>query len=165
MHDDLIREGVVAAIRCCMLIMSNRGMLKSLATLAYGTLLSAIFLMQPVATYAQDSSHVNISADQMLSQLKDSLKLTEEQEAKIRPIIDDSLRKRNEILSDGSKDSKAMRAKLQELQWSTDMKLAGILTEEQMNQYEEMHEQESDKTSHGNVQGVRSGRARGIRGF
>ena len=162
MSDYLMKDAAIATIRCFMLIIGNKSVLKSLITLAYVSLLTAIFMMQPSSLQAQDSSNINASSEKIMSEMKERLKLTDEQETKIRPIIEDSLQRRSEILANSSKDRKTA---LQELQWSTDMQLGKILTEEQMKEYEKLREEQSEKMQHSDMQRSRGSRIGGFRGF
>lgn len=58
-----------------------------------------VFIMQPIGIQARDISSMNASPDKVISQLKTRLNLNEEQEVKMRPIIEESIRKRHEIVS------------------------------------------------------------------
>ena len=162
MSDYLMKDAAIATIRCFTLIIGNRSVFKSLMTLAYVSLFTAIFMMQPSSLQAQDSSNINASSEKIMSEMKERLKLTDEQETKIRPIIEDSLQRRSEILANSSKDRKTA---LQELQWSTDMQLGKILTEEQMKEYEKLREEQSEKMQHSDMQRSRGSRIGGFRGF
>ena len=80
--------------------------------------------------------------------MKERLHLTEEQTTKIRPIIEESFNQRRQILNDTGQDKKVNRSALQEVRWKTDMKLAQILTEEQMQDYQNLYERQSGKPQH-----------------
>jgi len=55
MSDYLMKDAAIATIRCFMLIIGNRSVLKSLITLAYVSLFTAIFMMQPSSLKAEES--------------------------------------------------------------------------------------------------------------
>jgi len=93
--------------------------------------------------------------DQVISKMKERLKLTEEQETKIRPIIEESVRARTELLENFAQDKSRIKSELLELQWKTGMRLGVILTEEQMKEYEKLREEQSEKMQHSDVQGGR----------
>jgi len=93
MNSDLMTKASMAALRGIVLVLSNRSLLKSLVFTTYCLLFAAIFMMQPLPAQAQDSSNTNKSPEQIMSQLKEHLKLTEDQETKIRPIIEESIKK------------------------------------------------------------------------
>lgn len=165
MNHDFVTGVILTAIRCCMLPISNKSLIKSLAYAAHVFLLAAILLMQPISVQAKDSSNKNKSPEQIMSQLKEHLKLTEEQETKIMPIIEDSIKKRNEILNNGTRDGKTKKSALQELQWSTDMQLGKILTEEQMKEYQKLREEQSEKMQGNDMHRGKRGRTGGLHGF
>ncbi|MGD0886400.1 MAG: hypothetical protein ABSA46_16280 [Thermodesulfovibrionales bacterium] len=48
----------------------------------------------------------------------------------MRPIVEESLQKRREIVRNGSEVKEALKGRLQEFRWSTDMRIGKILTEE-----------------------------------
>ncbi len=143
--DYLTKEAAMAAIRCFFFIIGNRSLLKSLLTLARLSLLAAIFIAQPMSSFARDPSDRNAPLEKILSQLKERLKLTEEQETQLRPIIAENLQKRSMIEADSSQGGNTAKVKLQELQWSTDMKLGKVLTEDQMKEYEKLREEQDEK--------------------
>lgn len=165
MNNDLMTEASMAALRGIALVLSNWSLLKSLAIAAYVLFFATIFTMQPMPALASDSSNTNKSPEQIMSQLKTRLNLTEDQETKVRPIIETSIQKRREILRNEAQDGKAKQSALQELRWSTDMQLAKILTEQQMKEYEELREEQSDKLQHNYMPHGRGARTGGMHGF
>ena len=83
-------------------------------------------------------------AETVLSRLRTSLRLTPEQQEKIRPIIIWDMARRREIRRKYRQKAmarqQAMRAELRVQQDRTAERLAGILTKAQMNAYLEMHQ-------------------------
>lgn len=166
MNHDFVMSVIMTAIRCCVLLISNKSLIKPLAYAAHVFLLAAIFVMQPMSVQAEDSSNKNKSPEQIMSQLKERLKLTDEQETKIRPIIEDSIKKRNEILNNGTQDGKTKKSAFQQLQWSTDMQIGKVLTEEQRKEYEKLREEQSEKTQGtDDMHRGKGGRTGGLHGF
>lgn len=55
-----------------------------------------------------------------------------------------------------------MKGQLQELQWSTDMQIGKILTEEQKKEYQKLREEKSAENSETHGRGFCSGRLRGF---
>ncbi len=117
-----------------------------------------VFTMQPFSSHAQSGPNAGRSPEQVVSQLEERLKLTDEQETKLRPIIEESLKKRSELLNSG-----APKSDLQQLQWATDMQIGKILTEEQMKEYEKLREEQDKKADRYGTQ--KKGRRGGNRGF
>jgi len=165
MNNDLM-TGISAAIRCRVPGVRNRSLLKHLAFATCVTLIAAIFMAQPILAQATDLPDTNSSAEQVMAKMKERFHLTEEQETKMRPIIEESFQARNEILKRDAQDRSAIKNELQELQWKTDMRLGVILTKEQMKEYEKLREEQSEKMQHSDVQGSRKGSHGGrSRGF
>ena len=122
--------------------------------------------MQPIPARAGDSSSISKYPEQLMYRLKERLRLTEDQETKVQLIIDESFKKRSEILKNGGQDRKAEKSALQELQWSTDLQIGKVLTEEQMKEYQKLREEESEKkTQRSDMQRGWGARAGGMRGF
>ena len=82
MNNDLM-TGISAAIRCRVLGVRNRSLLKHLAFATCVTLIAAIFMAQPISAQAADLLDTNSSAEQVMAKMKERLHLTEEQETKI----------------------------------------------------------------------------------
>ena len=122
-------------------------------------------MMQPMMALASDSSNTNKSREQIMSQLKTCLNLTEDQETKVRPIIETSIQKHREIVASESLDAKTKKSALQELKWSTSMQSGRILTEQQMKDYEELHQEQSEKSQQKDMPHGRGTRTGGMRGF
>ena len=161
MNSNLMTTASMAALRAIAFVLSNRSLLKSLVFSTCVLLFAAIFIMPPLTAQAQDSSNSNKSPEQIMSQLKERLNLTEDQEAKVWPIIKESIKKRNEIIQNGTQDGKKKKSALQELGWSTDMQLGNILTEQQMKEYQELQEEPSEKTQNNDMPRGRRARKRG----
>jgi hypothetical protein len=165
MNNDLMTQYEMTVISCSTVVISNRSLLKSLALAVSGLFFVTIFMMQPIPAWASDFLNTNQSSEQILSQLKDRLKLTEDQETKVRPIIEASVRKRNEILINNTGDGKSLKSALQEVQWSTNMQLGKILTEQQMKEYQELLEAKSDKLRNNDIPHGKGTHTGGTRSF
>ncbi len=159
MVSDQMNDILTAAIRFVAAVIVNRNHLKLLALSGYVLLLAVIFTMQPAVARARDASNMNTSPDEIVFRLKTRLNLTEDQETKLRPIIEESIRKRQKIMEDSSNNKKAIRSQLQELRWSTDMQIGKILTDEQMKEYQSLREEQREKS-----EGNETHSGRGFRG-
>jgi Tfp pilus assembly protein PilN len=93
------------------------------------------------------------------------LHLTEDQEKQISPIIQESCNKRIEILNSSNGDRKAMKSALQQVQWTTDIKLGQVLTKKQMEEYQNLLDEHGDKTTGTDTHRGKGGRGGGLRGF
>ncbi len=158
MRGDPIYEIVLTILRFVMGVIANRNLLKYVAMAIY-VFLFAMFTLQPFSSTAQAFGNTSISPEQVVAQMKERLKLTDEQETKIRPIIEDNFKKQRELLNNCGQKSD-----IQQLQWATDMQIGRILTKEQMTEYEILREQEDKKSDRDGTQ--RKGRHGGMnRGF
>jgi len=159
----MIDEEFLMSGICKMRVINNRILLKYVDLTRFILVFAMIFMTQPISAQASDPPAGNGSPDQVISKMKERLKLTEEQETKIRPIIEESMRARTEILENFAQDKSTMKSELLELQWKTDMRLGVILTEEQMKEYEKLREEQSEKMpGKQNGGGSHSGRSRGF---
>jgi hypothetical protein len=95
-------------------------------------------------------------ADQIISGMKTSLGLTDEQENNIRPIIEQQVIKRNELIKKykglGQKGLDFLRDDLKDLRISTESQLQYFLANEQMIQYGELQREEDQRIA-GNSSG------------
>ncbi|HXX80044.1 MAG TPA: hypothetical protein VEI46_00715 [Thermodesulfovibrionales bacterium] len=127
--------------------------------LARHMLLCAIILMlQPSGCQA-----VEASPQEVMSLLRTRLNLSEDQEEKIKAIVEESSQKRSDIVKHNSQDRKTMRSQLQELQWATDIRIGEILTEEQLKEYQKLREDQKEKVENTDAapQGRKSRHGRG----
>lgn len=165
MNNDLM-TGFSAAIKFRAPGLRNGSLLKHLAFATCVTIITSIFIAQPVSAQAADTPDANNSAAQVMAKMKERLHLTEEQETKIRPIIEESVQTRREILEGDSQDKRAIKSELQELQWKTDMRLGVILTGEQMKEYEKLREEHGESMQSSDMQSRKGshggGRPRGF---
>ena len=100
------------------------------------------------------------NADQIISDMKSRLNLTDEQETKIRPIIEEQIKKRNALIEkyqgQGHQGRESLRSEMQALGKSTEDQLQPILTKEQMGNYQKMQDEERQNMRKG-YRGRRSG--------
>ena len=82
-----------------------------------------------------------LSPDERLAQLTEQLDLTDEQAAKMKPIIEEQSKKQQELFESAGGDRATMRAEMTKLMEETDKRYAEVLTEDQMNEYREMRQE------------------------
>lgn len=97
------------------------------------------------------------SVDEYILLMKDRLDLSAEQEAKIRPIIEEEWERRREIIVSYRGERESMRAAMQWLEKDTESQLAAILTQEQMAEYRQLRE-EMRQSMREKMRGRRPGR-------
>ncbi len=99
------------------------------------------------AVHAQNVRRVpeGKSPDQIMADMKSRLGLTDDQEAQIRPILEDEFVKRHAIIEkyqgQGRQGRASLRNELQQLRSTTEHRLEPILTKAQMEEYRKMLEE------------------------
>ena len=91
------------------------------------------------------------TADQIITEMKDRLYLTEEEEVHIRPIIEEQVRGRKELVKKyagkGYKGIDSLKEELKDLRIRTADRLQYFLTSDQMLQYGAMQQEEDERIS------------------
>jgi hypothetical protein len=118
-------------------------------------LLTACLLLPSIliscSPYAQNRRRIPEAktADQIIIDSKNRLGLTDDQEVKIRPIIEEQVKKRNELIKKYQGQDRqgmdSLRDELQDLRISTESQLQYFLTNEQMITYGEMQNEEDQR--------------------
>jgi len=164
MLNDLVVQAAMTVLRGIVVLVSHRSLIRSLTV--YIFLFISISYIQPILARAGDFSNISKSPEQLMHLLKERLMLTEEQETKLEPLIDEIFKKHIEILKNGGQNGKSERSALQELQWSADMQIGKFLTDEQLKEYQKLREGENEKkTQASDTQGGRGKHAGRMRGF
>jgi hypothetical protein len=65
MHSDLATQAAMTALRCVVVLVSHRSLMKSLAI--YMSLFTATIIMQPVSARAGDFPNISKSPEQLMS--------------------------------------------------------------------------------------------------
>jgi len=164
MSNDLITDAMKAVTRFVFVLVVNWGVRKSIALACCVLLCAVILTIQPAETQEKDMSKASASPDEFISMLKTHIILSEDQETRIRPIIEESFQKRHEIERNDSQDRKTMRSRLQELRWSTDLQIGKILTDEQMKEYRNLREEQNGMSENNDLQHGRKFRFGGLSG-
>ncbi len=109
------------------------------------------------------------TADQIISEMKIGLGLTDEQEVNIHPIVEEQVRKRNELIKKykgrGRQGIDSLRDELKDVRIDAENRLQYFLTNEQMIKYGYMQQEEdqrisSEKTQEEQGQRMRKGQGR-----
>jgi Spy/CpxP family protein refolding chaperone len=104
-------------------------------------LLTVILALKPFNAEAGSRYRSAISPDQIMERMKERLDLTTEQEAAIRPLIEEKVRMLKELREKSGTDRQTRRTEMQKLIWSAEMKLGAILTDEQKGKYLELKQE------------------------
>jgi Spy/CpxP family protein refolding chaperone len=134
--------------------------------------LSAVFLIISLAGCSTTSgqglrSRQSVkTTGQLVDEMSSRLNLTEEQKAQVRPILEEQREKRAAIMEqyrDQGRGAKIyMQDDMEALELETQVKLAKVLTEEQMKEYRAMvTEQKTSMTEQKSQRGSRGGKGGG----
>jgi Spy/CpxP family protein refolding chaperone len=128
-------------------------------TLTAGLFIIALALViHPFTVEARGGFGFQKSPEQIVERLTDRLDLTEEQVEAVRPIIEDKVLKMNEIREKSGTDKREARTEMQKLWWDTEIKLNEILTDEQIEKYLELRQENRGKFYRGKFRGNRMGK-------
>ena len=115
-------------------------------TMAAGLFITALALIaQPFSADARGRFGFQKSPDQIMERLTDRLDLTEEQAEAIRPLIEEKVMKMNAIRDKNGTDRWTVRTEMQKLRWDTEIKLNEILTDDQIEKYLELRQENRGK--------------------
>lgn len=127
---------------------------------AFIAALAAVFLIAvsgliagPMLAEAKGRFSQPQSADEIMKTLTERLDLTPEQVEAVRPVIEENVMKHNEIWGKSDTERKTRRAEMRKLRWNTEIRLGEILTDEQVDKYLELKQEQR--------KGFKRGRHRG----
>lgn len=84
------------------------------------------------------------SVDDQIKMMTDRLNLTADQQAKIKPILENQRTQAQALMKDDSLSQDDKRAKMRSLRDSTNSKIRDVLTDAQKKQFDEMQQQMRD---------------------
>lgn len=116
---------------------------------ALALLAAFVLIAQPMLADAKGRFGRPGSADEIMQTLVDRLGLTPEQVEAVRPIIEEKLIQQNEIRQRTDTDRKARRAEMRKLRWDTEIRLSEILTDEQVDRYLELRQEQRKEFKRG----------------
>lgn len=102
----------------------------------YSLAIAGLFVVPTLAS-AQNERRGPRTPEERIAAMKESLKLTDDQVAKLKPIFAKNAEKSKAIREDQSLSQEDRRAKMQELFKSLDEELKPVLTPEQQAKYKE----------------------------
>jgi len=128
------------------------------------SILTILMLLAAGLTFAQPSQesqtptpdkhpglHHEESADQHLQMLSEKLNLTDDQKAKLRPILQDQMLQMKAVREDSSLSEEQKRAKMKSIHESSHDQINAVLTPEQQAKFEQMRKEQMEK--HKGMQG------------
>jgi len=133
---------------------TGRGRYALVAALAVVVLIAASGLIaQPMFAEAKNRSGPPGSADEVMQVLTERLELTPEQVDAVRPIIEEKVKTQYEIWGKKDADRRARRAEMRKLRWNTEIRLSEILTDEQVDKYLELRQEQRKEFKRGRHRG------------
>jgi len=122
------------------------------------SILTILILLAAGLTFAQPSQesqaptpnkHAGMqrgeSADQHLQMLSEKLNLTDDQKAKLRPILQDQMQQMKAVREDSSLSEEQKRAKMKPIHESLHDQINGVLTPEQQAKFKQMRQEQMQK--------------------
>lgn len=120
--------------------------IKMIFLLAVSMLTIGAFAQQnPPPPGPQGGGRGPMSVDDQVKNLADRLNLTADQQAKIKPILEDSRSQMMKIRQDDSLSPEDKRAKGRELREATNRKIREVLTDDQKKQFDDMLKEMRDR--------------------
>jgi hypothetical protein len=121
----------------------RKGRYAFFAALSVVILIAAFgLIVEPMFAEARGRFGQPRSADEIMQTLIERLVLTPEQVEAVRPIIEEKVIKRSEIWGAADTDRKERRAEMRKLKWYTEIRLSEILTDEQLDKYLELKQEQ-----------------------
>ena len=122
-------------------------------------ILTILVLLAASLTFAQTSQesqaptpdthagmhHNGESADQHLQMLTEKLNLTDDQKAKLKPILQDQMQQMKAVREDSSLSQEQKRAKMKSIHESLHDQINAVLTSEQQAKFKQMRQEQMEK--------------------
>jgi periplasmic protein CpxP/Spy len=85
------------------------------------------------------------SVDDQIKHLTKKLKLSDDQQAKLKPILEDQRKQMEQIHNDSSLSREDRFSKMQELRQSSDTQIKSVLNDDQQKSFDKMREEQRDR--------------------
>jgi len=85
------------------------------------------------------------SGDDQINHLTRKLKLSDDQQAKLKPILEDQRKQMEQIHNDSSLSREDRFSKMQELRQNSDAQIKTVLNEEQQKSFDKMREEQRER--------------------
>jgi periplasmic protein CpxP/Spy len=122
------------------------GCLALAGALAFGLNTTALFAQDAPPPAQQDQSqspqggHRGMNADRQLEHLTRKLNLTSDQQAQIRPILQDRDQKMQALWQDQSTDQQDKHSQMRSIRENSNTQIEAVLTDQQKQQFEQMQQ-------------------------
>jgi periplasmic protein CpxP/Spy len=90
-------------------------------------------------------NHNGESAEQHLQMLSEKLNLTDDQKAKLKPILEDEMQQMKAVREDSSLSQEQRRAKMKSIHESLHEQINAVLTPEQQAKFKQMRQEQMEK--------------------
>jgi len=87
------------------------------------------------------------SVDDQLKNLTNKLNLTADQQAKIKPLLEDQRQEAQSVMSDTSLSQDDRRSKMRSLHESSNAKIRGVLSDDQKKKFDALQQEMRDRMS------------------
>ena len=85
------------------------------------------------------------TVDDQLKHLNKELKLSDDQQAKLKPILEDQRQQMDQVRNDSSLSRQDRFSKMQELRQSSDTQIKAVLNEDQQKSFDKMREEQANR--------------------
>lgn len=85
------------------------------------------------------------SVDDQIKHLNKKLKLSDDQQAKLKPILEDQHKQMDQLRSDSSLSREDRFSKMQEIRQSSDTQIKSVLTEDQQKSFDQMRAEQKER--------------------
>lgn len=89
-----------------------------------------------------------MSVDDQIQHLTRKLKLSDDEQAKLKPILEQQNKQMEQIHNDSSLSREERFSKMQDLRQSSDTQIKSVLNEEQQKSFDKMREEQRDRMKH-----------------
>jgi protein CpxP len=86
-----------------------------------------------------------MSVDDRLKQLTKDLNLTSDQQAKIKPVLEDEQKKMRDLWNDTSADRQTMRSKMQDIREDTNTRILAVLDAKQKEKFNKQEQERQQR--------------------
>ena len=86
-----------------------------------------------------------MSVDDQLKHLTKKLKLSDEQQTKLKPILEDQHKQMDQLREDSSLSRQEKFSKMQEIRQNSDTQIKSVLTEDQQKNFDKMRAEQQDR--------------------
>ncbi len=137
MSYEVIRDVSMTTASVAVSVVNNRRVLRSLAVALSVLVVAAVLMLRPIPASANNLPDPAKMTDRIVTRMQTNLNLTPDQVAAIRPIIQDSIQKRQ-----------VLRKQMMDLRAATDASITTVLTPDQQKEFQALKDKRHDRMRH-----------------